>query len=128
MDYLHNQKPLADNINGVPVKLTTVKPDGTKTDIGTATSDISGLYSILWTPPDAGKYTIIANFEGSNSYWSSFAETAAAVSTSGSGSNTQGTGATSDQLQATNMYVLVVGLVLIVLVIVAIVLLVRKRQ
>ena len=47
--------------------------------IGTATSDMSGFYSIQWTPEHEGKYTIIATFEGSKSYYSSYAETAVGV-------------------------------------------------
>ncbi len=48
---------------------------------------MSGLYSIMWTPPAEGKYTIVANFEGSDAYWPSYAETAIGV-TGGSGQPT----------------------------------------
>ena len=79
MDYLYMQKPYPDYVEGVEVKLETLDPNNNFYEIGTVTSDVSGLYSILWEPPVPGKYTIIATFDGSDSYWSSYAETAIGV-------------------------------------------------
>ncbi len=73
------KQEIPGDATGVPVKLTAVDPNGNYHDLGTATSDMSGLYSALWTPPVEGKYTVIATFEGSNSYGSSYAETAFGV-------------------------------------------------
>ena len=53
--------------------------NGNFRQIGTATSDSSGLFSYQWTPDIPGKYTVYASFDGSNSYWPSHAETAFAV-------------------------------------------------
>ena len=80
MEYLYMQQPKPTNATGVRVHLTAYDPNGNTQDIGTVTSDLSGLYSAMWTPPVEGKYTIIATFEGSESYWSSYAETALGVS------------------------------------------------
>ncbi len=44
-----------------------------------ATTDSAGQYAIAWTPPIQGVYTVIATFQGSDSYWSSQAETAVNV-------------------------------------------------
>lgn len=79
MDYLYMQKPLPKDVTGVEVVLTTFDPNGNTYEIGRATSDASGMYSLMWEPPVPGKYTIIATFEGSDSYWSSYAETAIGV-------------------------------------------------
>jgi outer membrane protein assembly factor BamB len=79
MEYLYMQKPCPMMINGVEVKLETLDPNGNFYEIGRTTSDTSGFYSLMWEPPVPGKYTIIATFEGSDSYWRSFSETAIGV-------------------------------------------------
>jgi len=79
MEYLHMQKPMPTDATGVKVTLDTIDPNGNFIHIGTTTSDMSGFYSYLWEPEIEGKYTIIATFEGSDSYYSSYAETAIGV-------------------------------------------------
>jgi hypothetical protein len=85
MDYLHMQNSTLLNnppdCIGVPVTLTAVDPNGNAINIGTVTSDTSGSFAYQWTPTTAGMYTIYATFTGSNSYYSSYAETHATVST-----------------------------------------------
>jgi hypothetical protein len=88
MDYVHMQKPLVGTITGVPVKLSAIAPDGTVIDIGTVTSDSAGLFKKMWSPPSQGAYTIVANFTGSESYWSSAAETAIGVGPASSSGST----------------------------------------
>ena len=80
MEFLYMQKPCPANAKGVPVKLTAIDSNGNTINIGTTTSDASGLYAMTWTPPSAGMYKIVATFEGSGSYWPSSAETAISVS------------------------------------------------
>jgi hypothetical protein len=82
MEYLYMQQPIPGDATGVPVKLTAIGEDGSTHTIGTATSDMSGMFSMMWTPPAEGKYTIVASFEGSKSYWPSYAETAIGVTAS----------------------------------------------
>ena len=79
MEYLYMQKPCPEDVDGVQVKLTAVDSNGQIVDIDTVTSDANGLFKKLWTPDGEGEYTIIATFEGSNSYWPSYAETAIGV-------------------------------------------------
>jgi outer membrane protein assembly factor BamB len=79
MAYIYMQKPIPANATGVTVKLSAMDSNGNVVNIGTVTSDMSGLYKKMWTPPTAGEYTIVASFEGSNSYWPSYAETAVGV-------------------------------------------------
>ena len=79
MEHLFMQQSKPTNATGVPVTLTAVDPNGNSQDIGTVTSDISGAYSIMWTPPVPGKYVVTASFDGSESYWPSSAETAFGV-------------------------------------------------
>jgi hypothetical protein len=81
MEYLYHQKSMPTNAKGVAVTLDAVDPNGNFIHIGDATSDLSGAYSYVWNTPDIpGKYTIIATFQGSSSYFASHSETAAVVS------------------------------------------------
>jgi hypothetical protein len=79
MEYLYMQQAMPKNATGVEVTLDTIDPNGNFVHIGTATSDMSGLFSHMFTPEVPGKYTIIATFAGSASYFSSYAETAIGV-------------------------------------------------
>jgi len=75
MEYLYMQKPMPSDAQGVQVVLTAIDPNGNTQNIGTATTDISGNFGLLWTPPVAGQYQIKATFAGTNSYSSSYAMT-----------------------------------------------------
>ena len=79
MEYLHMSKPKPTNAKGVDVTIDVIDANGNYRTIGTATSDMSGFYSLDWKPDIPGKYTVIATFEGSESYWSSYTETAFVV-------------------------------------------------
>jgi outer membrane protein assembly factor BamB len=79
MEYLYVPRPIPEDAKGVEVTLDAVDPNGNFIHIDTVTSDISGLYSCIWTPEHEGKYTIIATFEGSKAYYCSYSETAIGV-------------------------------------------------
>ncbi len=55
-------------ITSVPVKLSAVDPNGNSLFIGSVNSDVSGAFSITWIPVVPGEYTVIVNFEGSQTY------------------------------------------------------------
>ena len=80
MAYLYMQQTKPTNATGVTVHLTAIDPNGNSQDIGYATSDDHGLYSISWVPPVPGVYTVTATFAGTNSYYSSDAQTSFLVS------------------------------------------------
>ena len=69
-------KTKTSNATGVEVTLDVIDANGNYRPIGVTTSDTDGFYSFEWTPDIEGKYTVIAKFEGSESYWGSQAETA----------------------------------------------------
>jgi hypothetical protein len=79
MEYLYMQQPQPTNATGVVVKLNVVDANGNYRSIGEVTTDLTGAFSYSWQPDIPGKYTIFASFDGSNSYGSSFAETAIQV-------------------------------------------------
>jgi hypothetical protein len=84
MDYLYMQNATLLNNppkpKGVIVRLSVVDPNNNCYEIGTTTSDSSGLYKLTWKPEIEGEYTIYATFDGSGSYWGSYATTALSVS------------------------------------------------
>ena len=79
MEYVYMQQKMPEDSTGVKVKLNAIDPNGNYQDIGEATSDMSGMFKKMWTPEIEGEYTIIVTFEGSDSYYSSYAETAIGV-------------------------------------------------
>ena len=79
MEYLYQQQPLPSNAKGVEVTIDVVDSNGNYRNIGTATSDATGTYSLMWTPDIPGKYTVIAKFAGSESYYASYSSTAFGV-------------------------------------------------
>jgi hypothetical protein len=79
MEYVYMQKGRPTNTTGVPVSIDVIDSNGNYRNIGTTTSDASGAFSLQWTPDIAGKYTVVATFAGSESYWPSYSETSFAV-------------------------------------------------
>jgi hypothetical protein len=79
MEYVYMQKPRPTNATGVQVTIDVIDSNNNYRNIGTTTSDSNGFFSFQWTPDIPGKYTVIATFAGSESYWPSHAETAFVV-------------------------------------------------
>jgi outer membrane protein assembly factor BamB len=79
MLYVYKQFPFPANVMGVDVSLDVIDANGNFRNIGTATSDASGFYSMDWKPDIPGKYTVIATFAGSEAYYASYAEAAFVV-------------------------------------------------
>ena len=75
MEYLYMQMPKPTNATGVPVTLSYIDSNNNCFTLGTTTTDINGQYSYVFTPDIPGTYTIIASYDGSNSYFSSSAQT-----------------------------------------------------
>jgi len=79
MQYVYLQFPQPTNVTGVRISIDVLDSNGNYRNIGTTTSDGSGMFSCQWTPDITGKYTVVATFAGSESYWPSHAETSFAV-------------------------------------------------
>ncbi|WNZ29797.1 MAG: PQQ-binding-like beta-propeller repeat protein [Candidatus Bathyarchaeota archaeon] len=75
MEYVYMQFGRPANVNGVPVKIEIVDPNGEYAWIGTATTDVYGNYGYSFRPQVEGQYMIIATFEGSASYFGSTSTT-----------------------------------------------------
>ena len=132
MEYLYEQQVLPTNTTGVPVSISVIDPNGNYVNLGNVISNIDGVYGLsvnannLLAGP--GKYEVIANFAGSNSYGSSSATTyftlnAAAPTAAPTASPPTG-------LASTGTVMLGVASIIIVIVIIGIVLailMLRKR-
>jgi hypothetical protein len=75
MEYVYQQQPLPSDVTGVPVQIDVIDSNGNYYNVGTTTSDASGMFSFTWTPIIPGDFTVIATFGGSNSYYGSSART-----------------------------------------------------
>jgi hypothetical protein len=75
MEYAYMQQIKPTNATGVKVVITVLDPNNNVYDVGTTTSDASGSYKLMFTPEVPGAYTIIATFQGSESYYGSYAVT-----------------------------------------------------
>lgn len=127
MEYVYMQKPCPETVTGVPVKLTAFDSNGGMVDLGYVTSDGSGVYTKMWTPENEGEYRIVASFEGSKSYWTSYAETTVGV---GPPSATQATDLTpiEDRISNQMNYLLAILVIVIIALLIAIYSLLRSRQ
>ena len=75
MGYVYQQQPMPTTFTGVPVTISVMDSNGNYRTIGTATTNENGMYTLTWTPDIAGKYTVYANFAGTNGYWPSSSTT-----------------------------------------------------
>src|SRR4030042_3904364 len=73
MEFVYMQQPCPATITGVPITIDVIDSNNNYRNIGTTTSDSSGTFRFTWTPDIPGDFTIIATFEGSDSYYSSYA-------------------------------------------------------
>jgi hypothetical protein len=124
MEYVYMQKPMPKDVTGVEVVLETLDPNGNFYEIDRTTSDANGMYSFMFTPEVPGKYTIIASFKGSESYWGSRAETAIGVNEEPAASPTP----TPPPPAMTDTYVIGFGTAaLIAIIVIGVLILLRKR-
>ncbi len=124
MEYVYMQKPKPTDTTGVDVVLSVIDPNANSYEIGKATSDASGTYSFMWEPPVPGKYTVIARFAGSESYWPSYAQTAFGVAEAPEETTIE---QPKIVLPPIEMYVLGTGVAIIIAVAIATLLIIKKR-
>jgi len=124
MEYLYMEQPMPKNATGVEVTLETLDPNGNFYEIANTTSDASGMYSYVFTPEVPGLYTIIATFEGSNSYYSSYAETAINVVEAPQASPTP----TPPPPSMADTYIIGFGTAIIIIMIVGFVILILRKR
>jgi hypothetical protein len=124
MEYVYMQKPRPTDTVGVEVVINVLDPNDNFYEVGRATSDVNGMYSVAFTPEVPGKYTVIATFVGSESYWGSSAETAINVEEAPAATPVP----TPTPAPMTDTYVLGIGSAILIAVIVGFVLLLLKKR
>ena len=126
MEYVYMQQPRPTDVTGVNVTISVVDPNNNSYEVGRTTSDASGMFKLAFTPEVPGEYTVIATFDGSESYWSSYAQTAINVEEA----PTSTPAPTPTPTPMTDMYVLGIGSAILIAVIIGFVVLIlifRKR-
>ena len=123
MEYIYMQKPFPGGATGVDVSIDVIDSNGNFRNVGTATSDTSGTYSLVWEADIPGMYSVIATFAGSESYASSFASTSFYVEEA-----PQPTAAPeATPAPMTDTYVVGTGIAVIAAIAVAVLLILRKK-
>lgn len=125
MEYVYMQQDRPTNATGVPIVLSVVDANGNYRTIGTATSDTNGFYSYQWTPDIEGKYTVVATFAGSESYYASSAEAAFAVDPAAALTPAPTTAVTTQT--PLELYIVGMGIAIIVAVAIVGLLILRKK-
>lgn len=127
MEYLYMQQPKPTNATGVEVILEVLDPNNNYYEVGRTTSDASGFYSLAFTPEVPGKYTLVARFPGSESYFSSSAETAINVADAPAPTPT----ATTAPMSVSDQYILpgIIGIIIAIIVVgIALGILITKKR
>ena len=128
MEYVYMQNPKPSDASGVPVSIDAIDPNGNSIHLGDTHSDSSGLYSFQVDPSmlDAGpgSYTVIATFQGSNSYWQSSAESAFTVNEAPQASPTP----TPPPPSMASTYILGFGTAIIIIIIVGFAILILRKR
>ena len=128
MAYVYQQQEQPTNFTGVTVTLTAIDSNNNLINIGSATTNMNGLYSYIWTPPNvSGKYTVTATFAGTNSYYPSNAQTTMVVQSAASPT----TSPTATPTSVADMYFVpaIAGLFVLIIVVLAmlVLMMIRKR-
>ena len=127
MLYVYKQFTKPMDAVGVDVDLSVVDANGNFRSIGSATTDVSGKYSLQWTPDIPGKYTVFATFAGSGAFFGSSDQSAFCVDSAPDAT----VAPTPEPAKVSEMYFVpaIAGLfvLIIVVAIVMVVLLLRKR-
>jgi hypothetical protein len=123
------------DVTGVPIRLSAIGEDGNTIDIATVTSDASGTFAFLWSPPNPGTYQIIARFDGTSSYGPSTAysyvgigEGAAASPTpTPTGTVSPSPGVPPGEIPLTDLYIIAAAIIIIIIVVAAAAILLRRK-
>ncbi len=76
MESVYMQQSIPANSTGVTITISVIDSNNNYRIIGNTTSNLYGTYrGLTWTPDIPGKYTVIASFAGTQSYYGSTAQT-----------------------------------------------------
>jgi hypothetical protein len=124
MLYVYKQFAKPADVVGVEVIISVLDPNNNCYEVGRATSDANGYYSVSFTPAVPGKYTVYASFAGSKAYWPSQAETAINVESAPAPTPAP----TPTPAPMTDTYVLSTGIAILIAVIIGFALLLLRKH
>jgi hypothetical protein len=75
MKYVYKNLPRPADVVGVEVVVSVLDSNNNYYEVGRTTADSNGAFMCEFTPLIQGEYVVYAEFEGSNSYYGSVAET-----------------------------------------------------
>ncbi len=129
MGYVYQQKPIPSNFTGVQVTVDVLDSNNNYRNIGTATTDATGMYSLSWKPDIAGNFTVVATFHGTNGYWPSYSETSFVADPSTATTTTPTATAPSNLATTTDLMTYIVVAIIAIIIAIAIVglLILRKK-
>jgi hypothetical protein len=127
MQYVYMQYPRPADVTGVDVTISVLDPNNNVYDVATAKTDENGVFSAVFTPEVAGKYTIHASFAGSKSFVGSSAQTAIQVDEAVSNVTPQPTQQPQSMADLYFLPVSIFSIVAIVAVLVLVIMLLRKK-
>ncbi len=128
MGYVYQQQPEPTNFIGVPVSIYVLDSNNNYRQIGTATTDATGTYSLTWTPDIPGNFTVTATFAGTNGYWPSSAETHIYAGSPPATASPAATPITGLATQSTVMYIGIAIIIVIIIIGVAIMLMLNRKR
>jgi hypothetical protein len=127
MEYVYMQQAKPADTTGVDVVISVMDPNNNPYDVGTATSNGDGFYTLNFVPEVPGEYVVTARFAGSESYWGSFAQTSLFVEEAPAASPTP----TPEPATFADMYFMPVSIATIIAIVIIVILLLlllfRKR-
>lgn len=127
MLYVYKQFERPMSATGVNVTLSVIDANNNFREIGTTTSTADGFFTYNWKPDIEGPYTVYANFNGTASYYSSYAVSSFVVDSAPTPTqNAETIGNNNDAVLAVT-YAAIAIIVAIIVVGVAIVLLIKRR-
>ncbi len=126
MTHVYKQLPKPNNATGVDVIIEVFDPNGNYYEVTRTTSDATGFYKASFTPEVPGEYTIVARFEGTNSYYGSYSETAIIVEDAPAATPQP----TEDPASLADQYILpgIIGIIVAIAVGFAVTILVLKKK
>jgi hypothetical protein len=129
MKFVYMQKTCPKNVTGVPVDISVLDSNGNYRSIGSTTTDGSGMYTLTWKPDITGDYKVVATFSGSESYYSSSAETSFTVdpAPATTAETTPAPASMADQYFLPVSIGMIIAIVIVALLLAFVLLMLRKR-
>jgi hypothetical protein len=125
MQYVYLQHRRPAEVVGVEVVVSVLDPNNNFYEVGRAAADEDGFFRLMFEPEVPGGYTIIAEFEGTKSYYGSHAKTAIGVDEAPATAEP-----TPPPVSLADMYLLpgIIGIIIAIVVVGAIIVLMQRKR